>query len=312
MALNLLRRHFLVRAEARCTRRGRRTATAFCVGAPLLVMILAVLVYGAGGTLAGWDEVQSWTSAAAFSFVCCWPLLMVMGAALSTSMAVLAERSGEIALQIVLTPVSGDAIAAAKILPRVRPFLWGVAAALPLYLWAGGSETLTFGGLGLNPLAFPLLRPLALLAPGGPTPTHSLGGWIGGIFMLLADAGTVWAAAHWGACYAVWLGNLTGTMLFLAWRFFYQSLTFSMWWLPFSTCLLASRSGDPALGALAVSFQGFALLALLWFFPWRGATQMTLEEFSRYDRLADDDFRPGYFKRFYLRRPIEAVPRWRR
>jgi hypothetical protein len=237
-------------------------------------------------------------------------MVMFMGAALSTSMAVLAERSEEIAFQIVLTPVSGDAIAAAKILPRVRPYLWGVAAALPLYFWAAGAESLTLGGRGLSPLAFTPLRVLAPFLDPGRALEPSAASVAGAVFMGLADAGMVWAAAHWWACYAVWLGNLTGVMLYLAWRLFYVSLTFSMWYLLCSLCMFGNMGrNELALGAVITLVQGALLLVILWFFPWRAAARMTLEEFAGYDRLADDDFRPGYFKRFRLKSIVEGGPR---
>jgi hypothetical protein len=290
----------LVRAEFRRTRRRRWLLTAACVGAPLALFVLARVIGGESEDPSAWSfrySAESWVRLGVVTFVSFWPLAMFLGAVLSTATAVLSDRTEETAFQVVLTPVSGEAIAAARILPRVRPFLWGVLAAAPLYFWAGSAEVLSFGGRGLSPLAF---WPFRMVAPflwnaGGMETSGA--GVIAGIFMVPADAGMVWAGAHWGACYAVWLGSLPGTMLYLAWRLFYISVTFILW------CLLTLILVGLGLGGLAAFLQGALLLGILYRFPWREAVRMALEEFSRYDRLCDDEFRAGYFKRFSLRAP---------
>jgi hypothetical protein len=263
------------------------------------------------GRMPNWD----WPDTAVCTFVCLWPALMFAGAALSAAMAVISDRARHTASQIVLTPVRGETIAAARILPWPGPFLLGVLAVLPLYIWAGSWEPLCPGGVMFTPLSFLPMRPLAVLAiaTGAQPPEVSIGGVACGLFMLVSDATLVWAAAHWGATYAVWLGNLPGVMLFLLWRLLYISVLFVVWLLPTFICLGTSRLGrsrveDPINVVLLVPVVIY-LLVLVWYFPARGAVRSALVEFLRYDRLAGDDFRPGYFKRFRVKVRSEGPPR---
>ncbi len=307
--------HALVRTEMRRTRKRRRLAAAVCVAVPLLVFLGSLFLDIRIRTSPFYNEVTIWHNAAPAlstalgAFVCLWPLVMFTGAALTTAMSVISERTRYTAFQLVLTPLPGSTIAAAKVLPRVGPFILGIVAAAPLYCWAGGWEPLTAGGHGLTPLAFWPLR-LAALGWAGEPVRPSLGGGICGMFMVAADAGMVWAAAHWGACYAVWLGNLPGVILYLLWRLLYLAVVFPVWYLPSLLCILpTSGPGTVELAALFMLPAAAYLLLLLWLFPMRKAVRLTLVEFASFDRLAEDDFRPGYFKRFRFRPRSQGPPR---
>jgi hypothetical protein len=311
--LYLLRQkhHPLVAGEVRRARRWRTLATVGCVAVPVLYFLF--LAYAESRVQirysTGWDAVARGMRAGTSFFVCLWPLAMFSGSALTTAMSVIAERTRYTAFQIVLTPARGESIAAAKVLPRPMPFVWGIAAALPIYACAGGWTPLSLEGRALTPLAFWPLRCAAL--PWWQMPAElSPGGVACGLFMVLADAGLVWAAAHWGACYAAWLGNLPGVVLWLLWRLVYLSVIFFAWCVPGVLCIVPMGGGAPGgFGVMFVLAAGACLLGLLWFFPMRGAVRNVLVEFMRFDRLAGDEFRPGYFKRFRVKIRSEGPPR---
>lgn len=143
-----------------------------------------------------------------------WPLVVILGAATSSAGAVLDERSRDTALQIVLTPVSARAIAAAKVLPYLPAWLVGLAAALPLYLWAGDYMILHgTGGLPLTP--WPLRLSSAPDVPHWQLRLTGPGAGVG-LTMWLTDAALVWAAANWGATCAVQAGRWSNTLVRLA------------------------------------------------------------------------------------------------
>ena len=297
-ALLAERRHLLVRTEMRRTRRWRVTATAVCLAVPGAVFVLAVLLLIASGDARLAGDL-------AVGFAALWPAVMLFGAALRSAGAVAAERDAGTALQIILTPLPRRAIAASKVLPALPPFLWGIVAALPVYILAdvlrppmAAACWVPAGALGWP------LRLLLGLAMGFVDPNPNLAAGLAGPVMALTDIGLVWIAAQVGAAMAVrdasalsvalrLLGRLlgaAGVMLLLA-------LLVSAFLGIFGggACTLFGGSDLAAtLFHVAIAVIAFALFMYFW---WQetlfGAATRVLGEFARFDLLAMDEPDPS-------------------
>jgi len=293
------RGHALVRAEFRRTRLGRWAGSVLCVLPPLLVLEFLVLANRAsnqklgaiGYTLAGMT-------------VCFWPLVMFTGAALASAMAVLAERSQDTAAQIVLTAMPKRALAAAKVLPYVGPFLWGSLAAVPLYMAAGSSGVFLSAGFAPTPLVVWPLRSFAAFAmPWSLCIDFSPEGYLAGALMGLTDLGAVWMAAHWGAGLAVRMGRLP----LVGWRLTRQLgrtlLVYAAYALSGYVIFLVSFMAITMIGDVSHQAEGIAarvaflpaaagFLFLWWIYPLADASSSALEDFAWFDWLAMDEFDP--------------------
>lgn len=300
------RRHPLVRAEARRTRKWRWVATAFCVLPPLAVLKLVPLAdFETNEALA--KAILVLTAA----FVCFWPLVMFTAAALASAAAVLAERAQDTAGQIVLTGVPKRALAAAKVLPHVLPFLLGSLAALPLYMTVGASGPFLADGAVPTPL---IVWPLRMLAAFG-MPWYlrveltTAGGAVG-VVMALTDLGAVWMAAHWGAGLAVRLGSLPR----VGWRLakqlgvtavvygVYAAAGFATFMTSGLACLVVSNDHAVVVVAAGLTLACAVFLFLWWVYPLGDAAFTTLEDFAWFDWLAMDEFDP--------RRRERGLPMW--
>jgi hypothetical protein len=287
------RGHALVRAAMISTRRWRLKTSALCVGLPAVVFVaaLALSLSRAGRPAAGW---------VAGAFACVWPLIAFLGAALGAGGAVVAERQDATAVQLVLTPVGKRAIAASKVLPAALPYVLGVVAALPVYVLAGGAEPLVAREAIPTPL---LLWPLRMVAPilGFGPPVFNVATAATGLGMCLTDLLLVWAAAHWGAAYGVRLGEFPLLAVGMLWRLGITALYLL-------GCLLGVGGATAALyftfGVVLSIFSqtlalvlviGLGMLAFVWLWKrycliW--PVRMVLGEFTHFDELVQDDFRP--------------------
>jgi len=225
---------------------------------------------------------------------------MFLGAALRTSGSVLAERQGHTAIQLVLTPIPAREIAAAKILPHLAPFLWGILAAAPLYFWAGTSGAFHFDDSDSppSPLALTPLRLLAVLRL-----DHSVlyadGRGIGtALVMLLSDLALIWAAAHWGAALAVRSRGPVGVVLGLLWCLTVAVAVGLGFW---ALSMIPAGIAAAALaqlelrewGTLLMTLLQASTLALLWWqWPMRNSVRQALAAFSTFDSLVDEEYRP--------------------
>jgi len=306
LALLAERRHPLVRAELFRTRRKRRTLTAALVGVPVIVMATTVALSGAAaqGQVAPGDPGMI-----ASAFAALWPLVLFAGAGMSAAGAVIAERTEDTAWQLALTPLPARVLAAAKVLPYARPFLWGALAALPLYALAGDRLVSEPGGVwGL--LMAPWPTRMLLLAP-GPEPEGLTPAGVGaGLLMGLLDAGMVWAAAHWGAGCAVRRGRLWFVPLRLAGHALVLALALplfagvaALWG---GSCALATGmvlqlakgasypyepvfSGDLVMGVALAG--GLLFFLYVWrLYPLTMAAEKAIGEFADFDRLVADEF----------------------
>jgi hypothetical protein len=208
--------HPFVHAELVRTERKRTATTAVLIGLPLLVLGLALV--------AGLFVGTAWAPApgtVVWTFVSFWPLVLVLGVAVRVAGSILDERDGDTADQLVLTPMPRTVLAAAKILPQLVPFLLGVLAALPLYIWAaGGRGILTEGGLPRHFTLWPTRMTWGMVSPGDTGldipdywPAVSLQSVGPAGFMALTDAIAVWAFAHWAAAGAIQTPKLTRTIV---------------------------------------------------------------------------------------------------
>ncbi len=305
------RKHRLVRAEMLRTRRGRRIATAICVAIPLFLFAGVVLWMHTEGRL--WDSspiysfglpVPDYPEAIAALFVCLWPLLMYLGAAWSTAGAVTEEIDGDTALQLVLTPLAARPLAAAKILPRVRPYLWGILAALPLYMWTGGSEPFLIEGVVPTPFILWPIRALAALWPIDWRLRASGAGVMGvGPLMCLTDLSLVWGAALWGAAFAIRERSLLRVALRLALQLFFTAIIVGLCLLggvvvgllPLACAGLSSEIGGEValvIGMVLAVLLGATFFTFLW---WQTLLRRPADEaltaFQAFDRLANEEFR---------------------
>ena len=275
----------LVRAARTSSRRSARAVAAVCVALPPLVLLLCAVGLGQEA-----GAFPSFAGMAAGAFLVVWPLLMCLGAAFRSAGRVVAERSGNTALQLVLTPIDKRPIAAAMVVPHAWPFLLGAAAALPLCaLAAAGAED---WGLLAHPLCF---WPFRL----GAVPFVRLGldarGAAMGLVAGAADVAWVWAAAHWGAAYAVRLASLPGTSLYLAWRFLWTSAAFAVWYglamgVSIGLWMVEMFAGGILASALMAAAAAAVVAAFWWSFLLPRAGRLALEEFAHFDRLADEEF----------------------
>jgi hypothetical protein len=278
--------HPAVRAMSLSAARWRRRATVACAGTGLLIStgcLVGALVESRGG-------VPVWSGLAAGIFIAAWPLVMLTGAALRRAARVVDERRSGTVLQLVLTPLEKRPIAAAMILPHAAPFLWGIAAALPVYLSVGGS--LNTWGL-LPPLW--VFWPFRIAAVPLVSLKLSATGLLGGTVMFVTDIALVWAALHWGAAYAVRLAALPAVGVYLAGR-----LAITTFWLAlfcagvtiiggFAGMIFRFLLHDAALAVVVMTF-GFLALWLWWGYLLPRAVRLTLSEFAHFDRLADENF----------------------
>ena len=194
-----------------------------------------------------------------------------------------------------------SAIAASKVLPALPPFLWGIVAALPVYILAdvlrppmAAACWVPAGALGWP------LRLLLGLAMGFVDSNPNLAAGLAGPVMALTDIGLVWIAAQVGAAMAVrdasalsvalrLLGRLAGAaavMVFIA--FLVGSLVGTM-----------SGSAEEFLGGhdLARTIVVIAMVVipfvLFMYFWWQetlfGAATLVFREFGRFDLLAMDE-----------------------
>jgi hypothetical protein len=292
----------LVRAMLTSTRRARRRGGAVAAGVPLLVWIallvdvetLTLLPSGVPEAVAGW-------------FACLWPLLLFLGAAAAAAAATVSERESGGAVQLVLTPVSKREIAASKVLPAALIFLPGALAALPLCVWLGGSRSLLlFDRFPAVQAAWPIRGFIPMFDSSWELELTPVS-FVNGLVMCAGDLCAVWAGAHWGAGLGVRLGRLPLALLFLVPRaLLLVPLTALIWvasWGPGSALGSAVVEDGtrlaPALSLLLASLIGLPIFGLCWWFvlyllPVSGC----LENFERFDRLADDDFRPLLRPRF--------------
>ena len=316
-ALLAERGHPLVRALLRHHGRGSRGLAVVCGALPLLTWAALLLVaahaeeWWPAGPANPQSPLLAIVTAAAGGFAAIWPGVCFLGAAWRAAGTVIDERARNSALQLVLTPMPMRPIAASKILPAVWPFLLGALAAAPLLVWVGDSPAVMAvmeheGGVFLLPSAVWPLRLFTLAAYEQWQLSLTPPGLIAGLFMALSDAALVWAAAHWGAAFAVrWNGRLIGVAFSLAWRtVLLAAVALGCWLASMPLVGIAmffmekTLQGEATLtvmllrAALAL-LQAATMGFLLWFWPLRGATRRALREFSYFDRLADDEARPG-------------------
>jgi hypothetical protein len=308
------RKHAVVRAETRRTRKPRVRQTVFCVGLPLLCSLVASALFlslmGPGGT--GPDSVFLTELGRLVGAFCgAWPLVMYLGAALASSGAVMEEIRQETALQLVLTPVPARPLAAAKILPRVRPYLWGILAALPLYAWAGAAEPLAIGGesevVGPSPLLVWPLRMFVIFFEDWRLQNPVMGLLFSGPLMCAMDMTLVWTAALWGAVFAIRERGLLRMAARLAAHLVLTSVLVGLCMLggmiagilPVS-CAAVMGSYDHSsdiplvIGVVIGSILGLALFGFLW---WKlvlcRPADEVLTSFQAFDRLANEEFNVG-------------------
>jgi hypothetical protein len=299
-------RHPVVRAELRRTRAGRLRVTAVCVGLPLLVFLL-VFAARTGGLLM--SSLGGALQVPVALLVCFWPLVMYLGAALAAAGAVSQEIDQDTALQLVLTPVPARPLAAAKVLPRALPYMWGIVAALPAYAAAGSSPVLLLKGIFPSPLAVWPLRTVAVLGAAGnawrlgSTPAGCL---LIAPLMCLFDLAAVWTAAQWGAILAIRGRGLLRVAAGLVGNLFLTTAAVGL-------CALAGFIAGALPASCAVEFSsathgelGFTIAAavgilvgasvftmLYWRTVLRRAGEEVLTAFQAFDRLANPEFSPG-------------------
>ncbi len=286
------RHHPLVAAELRRARRANRCALAICLIVPLAVLAAVWVPPWLEPMLPWGNAIESRPDILA-AFVYLWPAALLMATVWRSASAVLAEQSGETALQLVLTPMRKRTIAAAKVLPHVEPFLWGVLAALPLYLFAGSTEFFLFERELPSPLA---VWPLRIVAGLQDVWIHdssmhlSMPGVASGLVMAVTDLGLVWAAAHWGAALAVRTTRLRAVAIRLVLRLVLVSVLLLVYLVPalFAAFLVSLLSlwiwsgGELALTVTAAAIY----LGLWWRHPLRNAVRGCLSDFAGFDRLA--------------------------
>jgi len=297
MAVLTEREHPVVRGAMRSSRRERRVSGTVCLGVPLLVFLATLLAADASRPVVGGYSPAELAGA----FLCVWPLACFLGAALRASGGVLDEVRRNTVLQLVLTPLPARPLAAAKIVPAAQPFLLGIFASLPLYLALGGSDLLLGDETVALPMVFWPLRLLAglwaLLGPSSWEFRPSGPGAIAGGFMCLADLGMVWAAANWGASYAVRLRGLGTSLAYVGVRLLIAAGLQILFWLPMSI----SWGGDYSdyrlpVRMVCLGLQLALMLVLLWWFVVRRAALRAISEFAYFDRLADEEFIPRYVR----------------
>ncbi len=281
----------LVRAHMISTRKRRWAGGAACAAVPLAAFAALAFLENAS-----FDEFPAaWLAGA---FLCSWPLAMFVGGAIASASSTIAERDRGSAIQLVLTSIGRRPIAAAKVLPCAPPFLVGAAAALPFYLWAGGSPALFVNSELPGLLAAWPWRFLALLMPDWQLEVTGVG-ILAGLAMWVSDLAIVWAGLHWGAGYAVRLGRLVlvglylvqGTAILAAYTAVAWGLAFVVG-LIFSVPLLVATAGEEIVVAWAVLWGGLAFTAGWWFYLRFGPVAAALAGFEHFDRLADEEFKP--------------------
>ncbi len=243
------------------------------------------------------------------------PLGVVIGAFLGSAGSVLNEREKDTVWQLVLTPMPRRVIAAGKVLPAAFRTALCCLLCLPLYVM-GGSLAYP-DSLAVVPLAFLPLRLLGLFGFGGVLGGggFSATGALLGPVMCAGDMVLAWAAAHWGAACAVRLGSFGRVGLAMIGRLALVGLQIAVCLVPPVVYLLACipvfgwmLEHPSELGVLVIAvicgMVGLGILVLWGTFVlyrrWllRAPVRAVIREFALFDRLADDDFRPGYFKRF--------------
>jgi hypothetical protein len=298
-------RHPVVRAEGRRTARKRLQGIGVCVGLPVVFFLFVSLASPFSRSLLGLD-----IGYLAGSFCALWPLVMYAGAALATAGAVMEEIEQNTAIQLVLTPIPARPLAAAKILPRVWPYLWGILATLPLYVWAGGTGMLALGrGSDLRMPSPLVIWPLRMIVTGLPGEDWSFQNPLLAVFngslMCLFDFTLVWSAALWGTVFAVGERGLLRTSLRLVLHMVVTGVVIGLCllggvvvaMLPISCASVMSSSGEPLpliIGGAVGVLLGLALFGFLW---WKVVlcrpADETLTVFQAFDRLANEEFNVG-------------------
>ena len=285
------RAHPLVRAHMISTRKRRWVGNAACAAVPLAAFAALAFLESAY-----FDKFPAaWLAGV---FLCSWPLAMFVGGAIASASSTIAERDRGSAIQLVLTSIGRRPIAAAKVLPCAPPFLIGAAAALPFYLWAGGSPALFAGGAFPTPLVAWPWRLLALLVPDWQLEVTGPG-LLTGFAMWVSDLAVVWAGLHWGAGYAVRLGRLVLVGLYLIQGMAILAAYTALAWglafvvgLVFSVPLLMATAGGEFVAVWAVLWGGAAFMAGWWIYLRFGPVAAALAGFEHFDRLADEEFKP--------------------
>jgi hypothetical protein len=290
------RHHPIVRIESRRIASRNRILRIFMVLVPVLfsIVVLALLLserQAFRDLFSGY--MARWYGPAFFIYLALWPLICFVGAAISTSGAVLEEISSNTAMQLVLTPLPARPLAAAKILPRVKPFLLGILCSLPIYI---------FCSIFVLTVALPWpLRMVLLFGDfrGGGSPWFY--GIVMGLGMGLMDLLIVWCGALWGAASAIAHRSLLKVIVYMGWRLLLLGLQVTFCALPalIPTGLVyfsIQGGGGTILGSLlgilglALSFA--ILLALMWIVVLENQAQRVLLAFQGFDRLANVEF-PG-------------------
>lgn len=187
-------RHPLVRAEFRRTRKARRVQAAFLVGTPLAALLASLLLMPLEPVL---------TAVTASWFAALWPAVLMTGAALATAGAINEEMEQETALQLVLTPLPARPLTAAKVLPRLMPFVLGAAAAVPVCVLACACECFLGDGSAPTPLLVWPCRMLAVFFPANVVGFSLLSAGAAAVAMCCTDVLLVWLAALGGVRVAI-------------------------------------------------------------------------------------------------------------
>jgi hypothetical protein len=289
------REHPLVQAALRSGRPRRHALTTALVAAALGISaaVFSLAFRPELGPLPGW---------VAGLFVCLWPTVCFLGAGLTAGAAVIDERERGTAMQLVLTPLGKRPIAASKVLPALLLFLPAAAAALPAYLPAASARPFLEHEVLPTPM---VLWPLRLLAPvaGFEAPEAHFMAIPTGLAMWAVDLAAVWAAAHWGAAYGVRLGSLPLVAAALLWRTVLTALYLVGVMLVIALvvsvlfaalgCLfsVANLVGWLFLGALVLAGMWYLFRCCRRYFV-SAPVRAVLYEFTHFDDLAMDDYRP--------------------
>jgi len=246
------------------------------------------------------------------------PLGIVVWAFLGSAASVLGEREKDTVWQLVLTPVPRRVIAAGKVVPAGFRAALCCLLCLPLYALAGGLCLPEHPG---SIALFPLPLRLATLAGFAYTGWgFTITGLCLGPVMCASDMVLAWAAAHWGAAYAVRQGSLGRVSLCLVGRlalvglevmvclgitggFILACIPLFEWMAEQPThlwgLLVTIICGMVGLGILAL--WGAYALYKRWLL--RAPVRAAVREFALFDRLADEEFRPLPFR-------IALLPPW--
>ncbi len=290
------RHHPIVRIESRRVAGRNRILRILMVLPPIVfsITVLALLLFLGeqfGDLFSG--NMSSWFRGAFVVYLALWPLICFVGAAISTSGAVLEEISSNTAMQMVLTPLPARPLAAAKILPRVKPFLLGIFCSLPIYI---------FCSIFVLTVALPWpLRMFLLFGDFRGDGSPWFYGIVLGLGMGLMDLLIVWCGALWGAASAIAYRSLLKVIVYMGWRLALLGFQVTFCTLPalIPTGLVyfATQGGGGTifgslLGILGLSLYFAILVALMWIVILENQAQRVLLAFQGFDRLANVEF-PG-------------------